>query len=102
MEVDKCSVDIPGIPQCAFMVETDFFKAPPGRDISPLNHGIDAMQVIDGECQSSEMCDRLGSHSLVPIVEVADDDPNFAASMGGINMFQRTVADERFLSIHRE
>ena len=46
MEVDKSPVDIPGISQSALMLEAHFFKATPGCDIAPVNHGIHPMQVI--------------------------------------------------------
>ena len=48
------------------------------------------------------MGDHPGSEPFVPIVWVTDDDPDFAASMGGINVFQCTVADEDCVSVHRE
>ncbi len=102
MEVDKCPVDIPGIPQSAFMVEAHFFKATHGRDIPSLHHGIQPMQVIDGLCQGGKMCDHHGSQPLVPVVRVAHDNAYFAVFMGGINMFQRTVADEDLVSIHNQ
>src|SRR6266540_4394125 len=102
MEIDKCPVDIPCIPQSAFMLEAHFCKATPGRNIAPLNDGIDSMQVIPGQCHSGETGDRQGSQSFVPILFFANDHAYFAASMGGINMFERTVADEHFISIHRE
>src|SRR5207253_10185530 len=86
----------------AFMLEAHFCKATPGCDIAPLNNAIHPMQVIDGQCQGGEMGDDPGSYPLVPIVWVTDDDPDFAASMGGIHMEKRTVADERVISIHRE
>ena len=59
--MDKGPGDIPGIPQSAFMVEANFFKATSGRDIAPLNHGIYSMQVIDGQSQGGETCDHPGS-----------------------------------------
>jgi hypothetical protein len=84
------------------MLEAHFFKAPPGCNIAPLNHRIDSMQVIPGQCQSGETLDDRCSHSFVPIVGVADDDPNFAASVGSINVFERTVADQCLVCVHRE
>jgi hypothetical protein len=86
MEVDKSPVDIPGISQSALMLEAHFFKATPGCDIAPVNHGIHPMQVIPSKCQGGETCDRQGSQSLVPILFFADDDADFALSMGRINM----------------
>src|SRR5205823_3602401 len=102
MEVDTCPVNIPGIPQSAFMVEAHFFKATPGRAIVPLNNRIYSMQAIPGKCQGGETFDDRCSHSFVPVVRVADDDAYFTALMGGINMFERPVADENFISVHRE
>jgi len=55
MEVDKRSVDIPGISQPALMLEVYFLKATPGRDIAPLNDGIHSMQVIPGKCQCGKL-----------------------------------------------
>lgn len=86
MEIDKCPIDIPGIPQSAFMLEAYFFKATPGRHIAPLNDGIHPMQVIPGQCQRGETGDRQGSQSLVPILFFANDHAYFAVSMGRINM----------------
>src|SRR4029453_18655560 len=54
------------------------------------------------KCQGGETCDRQGSQSLVPILFFADDDADFALSMGRINMGQRTVTDERLVSVHCE
>jgi hypothetical protein len=81
MEVDKFSIHVLRLPEVPFMAEAHFFKTPLGRHIAPLNHGIDSMQVINGECQSGKMCDRLGSYSLVPILFFANDNAYFAASM---------------------
>src|SRR4029453_13814343 len=102
MEVNKFSVDIPCLPEVPFMLEAHFFKAPSRRAISPLNHGIDSRQVIDGECQGGETCPCRCSHSFVPIVRVANDNAYFAALVGRINMFERAVPDECFISIHSE
>ena len=86
MEVDKFPVHVPCLPPSAFMLEAYFFKASSGRNIAPLNHGIYSMQVIPGKCHRGDLSDHHGSHSFVPILFFANDDPNFAASMGGINM----------------
>src|SRR5262245_36474901 len=102
MEVDKCPVDIPGIPPSAFMLEARFFKATPGRDIAPLNHSIDPMQGIPGKCQRGETCDHPDSQSFVPIVWITNDDAYFAVLMESINVFQRTVADQHLVGVHRE
>ena len=102
MEVDKFPVDIPCLPEVPFMAEAHLFKATPGCDIAPLNDGIHPMQVVPGKCQRGKMCDRLGSHSFVPIGRVANDDAYFATSMGRVDMFQRTVTDEHLVSIHRK
>src|SRR5215831_1668666 len=102
MEVDKFAVNVPCLSPSAFMLEAYFFKATSRCHIASLNDGIHPMQVIDGACQGGETCDHHDSQSFVPIVRITDDDPDFAASMGGINMFQRTVADEDFVSIHSE
>ena len=57
MDINKRPMNISGVPQCAFMLEADFFKAPPGGNIAPLNDCIYSMQVIDGERQGGETCD---------------------------------------------
>jgi hypothetical protein len=51
MEIDKCPIDIPGMPQSALMLEAHLFEATSGCDFAPLNHSIDSMQVIPGKCQ---------------------------------------------------
>src|SRR4051812_4050175 len=84
------------------MLKAHLFKAPPGRFIPSLNHRIQPVQMIPSECQGGEMCDHLGSKSFVPGVWVTDDNANFAVSMDHINMFQRPVANQRLVSVHRE
>src|SRR5262249_10517046 len=102
MHIDKPPVAIPCLPQSAFMLEAHFFKATPGRDIAPLNHCIHPMQVILGKGQRGELFDYHGTEPFVPIAHVTDDDPYFAASLRGVYMFKRTVADEHLVSVHRE
>jgi hypothetical protein len=93
-------MNIPCIPQSAFMLEADFLKATLGCAIASLNHGIHSMQVIDRECQGGETSDCRCSQSFVLILFFANDNAYFAASMGSIKVFQRTVADEDCISVH--
>ena len=72
------------------------------RSQPPYDHSIHPMQVLPGKCQGDETCDHQDSQSFILIMWVTDTNPDFAASLGSIHRFERTVADQHLVSVRCE